>query len=184
MLYDAIHLLQLRVMEDVVDPTRLAAMGYCFGGGGVIQLLHAYPNNTDGLLGEVLLRSSGTTNETCHLALHMCQGFSASCPHCSILDAGVVGFHSSLPTMFTQPLELNNPVRALFFNGYNDPGAPPQEVDSFLVCFVASCQLPQSSLKVSVHALPIRLKMAMLAIDLGASISFSDSARQLLCRPA
>ena len=146
MLYDAILLLQLRGMEDVVDPTRLAAMGYCFGGGGVIQLLHAYPNNTDGLLGEILQRSSGivpvSSEAGRHLAL-LCQGFSTSCPHRSMFAAGVVGFHSSLPTMFTQPLELDNPVRALFFNGYNDPGAPPQNVDNFLVCFVASCQLSQ-----------------------------------------
>ena len=36
---------------DIVNPDLLAAYGWCFGGGGVLQLMAAYPNGTDGLLG-------------------------------------------------------------------------------------------------------------------------------------
>lgn len=46
-----IMLLQVRE-QDTVDTTRLAAIGYCFGGGGIVQLHHSWPNNTDGLLGQ------------------------------------------------------------------------------------------------------------------------------------
>ena len=42
--------LQLR-NQPTVDPSLLAAYGYCFGGGGAIQLMLSYPNNTEGLLG-------------------------------------------------------------------------------------------------------------------------------------
>lgn len=80
--------------QDTVDTTRLAAIGYCFGGGGIVQLHHSWPNNTDGLL-------------------------------------GVAGFHSSLPTQFPSDPAPNNPIRALFFNGFNDQGSAPEDVTAF-----------------------------------------------------
>jgi len=45
--------------DPVVDPTRVAAIGYCFGGGGVIQLARAYGQpGTEGLLGVVSFHGS------------------------------------------------------------------------------------------------------------------------------
>lgn len=40
------------VQQPFADADRIAAVGYCFGGGGVINLMRTYPNVTDGLLGE------------------------------------------------------------------------------------------------------------------------------------
>lgn len=41
----------------MVDPSRVVAVGWGFGGAGAIQLLRAWPNS-DGLLGARPLRSS------------------------------------------------------------------------------------------------------------------------------
>lgn len=43
------------VQQPFADADRVAAVGYCFGGGGVINLMRTYPNVTDGLLGESAL---------------------------------------------------------------------------------------------------------------------------------
>ena len=43
------------MQQPYADADRVAAVGYCFGGGGVINLMRTYPNVTDGLLGERLL---------------------------------------------------------------------------------------------------------------------------------
>ena len=39
------------VEQPYADADRIAAVGYCFGGGGVINLMRSYPNVTEGLLG-------------------------------------------------------------------------------------------------------------------------------------
>ncbi|KAK9839169.1 hypothetical protein WJX74_010891 [Apatococcus lobatus] len=45
--------LDIAVEQPYADADRVAAVGYCFGGGGVINLMRTYPNVTDGLLGVV-----------------------------------------------------------------------------------------------------------------------------------
>ena len=42
------------VEQPYADADRVAAVGYCFGGGGIINLMRTYPNVTDGLLGKQL----------------------------------------------------------------------------------------------------------------------------------
>ena len=42
------------VEQPYADADRVAAVGYCFGGGGIINLMRTYPNVTDGLLGKPL----------------------------------------------------------------------------------------------------------------------------------
>jgi dienelactone hydrolase len=36
----------------VTNSSQIAAIGYCLGGSAIIELARAYPNGTDGLLGE------------------------------------------------------------------------------------------------------------------------------------
>ena len=62
-LNEAVLPVQLR-NQPFVDSEMMAAYGYCFGGGGAIQLMLSYPNNTEGLLGELTLeRWSCTVSE-------------------------------------------------------------------------------------------------------------------------
>lgn len=39
---------------SVTNASAIAAIGYCSGGTGIIELLRAYPNGTEGLRGERL----------------------------------------------------------------------------------------------------------------------------------
>lgn len=61
----------------------------------------------------------------------LCTMLVTYCSPCGA--AGVAGFHSAIPSTFANEPEPNNPIRAIFFNGYNDQGSPPDEVTTFEV---------------------------------------------------
>ena len=67
-----------------------------------------------------------------HIILAQLSKWRSACQSVLVF-AGVVGFHSALPSMFANDPEPNNPIRALFFNGYNDQGATPAKVAAFEV---------------------------------------------------
>lgn len=48
--------------QATVDPTALAAIGYCFGGGAVITLARSWPNGTDGVRGVMAFHPGGIIN--------------------------------------------------------------------------------------------------------------------------
>ncbi len=70
--------MQVRTLP-VVKPDNLFAIGYCFGGGGVLELFRAWPNSGAGLLGEQLPPSN----------VHMCTG-----PCCCAYSLSQPAWHS------------------------------------------------------------------------------------------
>ncbi len=54
------------VQQPYADADRVAAVGYCFGGGGIINLMRAYPNVTEGLLGVHLSHCRHSLIDTLH----------------------------------------------------------------------------------------------------------------------
>lgn len=58
--------MQVRTLP-VVDTNKIFAIGYCFGGGGVLELFRAWPNSGAGLLGEGLRTLGGPALPCCRV---------------------------------------------------------------------------------------------------------------------
>jgi dienelactone hydrolase len=125
---DIVLAVQARNLTNV-DQQKIFAIGYCFGGGSVLELIRSYPN-TPGLLGA--LSSLSPRNSTGLFVLFSIPPHDIFASPSFWSAPGIGGYHAPLTTTGTKAT-AGNPALVYIFNGAEDPGVPEKDILSFQV---------------------------------------------------